>query len=143
MKLGELDLGEGPVVVLWRDGDARHVRHAFADHGQLRDAFFEQAARLGIPASQRHNALAAVLELQRPGAVVLIRAAQRGRYIALARTLQPPALTDPTVLIALEIDREVRLPILAADVDAARAIAKAINATRGSALPWQLFETQS
>jgi hypothetical protein len=143
VKLGDLELGEGPVVVLWRDGDTRHVRHAFADHAQLRDVFFEQAARLGIPAGQRHNALAAVLELQRPGAVVLVRSARRGRYIALARTLQPPSVTDPHVLIALEIDREVRLPILAADVDTARAIAKAINATRGSALPWQLFETQS
>jgi hypothetical protein len=136
--VGGQDLQAGPIVLLWRDGEDRHVRVAFDDHAQVREAFDQQAARLGVASHLRRDALADVVVLARPAAVLLVRGA-RGRYAALARALQPADLTEPAAAIALEVDRELRLPILAASVDAARAIAGAIGAARQAPLPWQLF----
>lgn len=70
---------------------------------------------------------------------MVVRGRSPGRYAALARPLRPTDLEHASVLCALEHDREVRLPLLAASTDDARAWARAINAERDARLPWQLF----
>jgi hypothetical protein len=138
--VGDVDLQPGRIVLLWRDGLQRRVRLSFDQDQELRDAFIEQAARLAIRGAQSRDALASISQVQRPGGVLLVRG-RTGRYVALAHTLQPVDLVAPTVVVALEVDRELRLPILAADASAAAQLTASIDRHRGGRpLPWQVFE---
>lgn len=140
MLVGGVDLQPGRIVLLWRDGTERRVRLSFDTDEDLRGAFLERAQRLAIRGSQARDALASMTQLQRPGGVLQLRG-QQARYVALARALQSPELTAPTAAVALEVDRELRLPILAADAVAAAQLTASIDASRGGArLPWQVFE---
>jgi hypothetical protein len=116
--VGGVDLHVGRVVLLWRDGPQRHARLTFDGDADPRSAFVEEASRLAIRGGQARDALASISQVERPGGVLLVRG-RAGRYVALAHTLQPPELIAPTVVVALEVDRELRLPILAADPGAA------------------------
>lgn len=140
MLVGGVDLQPGRIVLLWRDGPQRRVRLSFDQDQELRQAFTEQASMLAIRGAQSRDALASISQVERPGGVLLVRG-QAGRYVALAHTLQPLDLVAPTVVVALEVDRELRLPLLAADASSGAQLAASIDRHRGGRpLPWQVFE---
>ena len=140
MRVSGLDLRDSGVVAVWWAGAGEH------------------RAVLGLSAGQRVELVDRLLECV-PGAsaheqslqVALGDVAQAGRSVAVHASgfeysfglVRPFALGDidgeELTLAAVVRAAGVTLPVLSADVDAARAFAAAVNARAGGAQPWQRF----
>jgi hypothetical protein len=147
MRINGLEVQDSGVVAVWWVGAGEHravLGLSSTDRVDLVDRLLD---RVPGAAAHEESVQVALGELNEPGRSVAVHAAGFEHSFGLVR---PFALGDVDAGVAenLAFAAVVRggalsLPILSADVDAARALAVAFNERAGSAQPWQRFTLEA